>query len=153
MLRRRDDGHEIDTAAARLDVALIQEWLSTDAYWALGRSADVVARSIHGSICFGIFAPDGGQVGFARIVTDHATFAWLCDVYVARSARGHGLGTWLVQAIRDYLAELAVPRIVLATADAHGVYAKVGFTPFASPDRWMEIDLRPSPRPGDVGHT
>lgn len=144
MLRRREDGHEIDTEPGRLDVARVQEWLTTDAYWAVGRPAEVIARSLRGSLCFGLYGPDRAQVGFARVVTDHATFAWLCDVYVAREARGLGLGTWLATVTREHLADLGVPRIVLATADAHGVYAKAGFTPFASPDRWMEIDLRPS---------
>ena len=77
----------------------------------------------------------------ARVVTDRATFAWLCDVYVDPAERGRGLGTWLAGAVRDHLAELGVRRIVLATADAHGVYAKVGFTP-VDPDRWMQLDQR-----------
>jgi GNAT superfamily N-acetyltransferase len=152
MVSRRDDGFEIDTDPGRLDVQRVHEWLSTDAYWALGRPKHVVVRSIEGSLCFGLYAPDGGQAGFARVVTDHATFAWLCDVYVDRAVRGLGLGTWLVLTIREQLLGM-VPRIVLATADAHGVYAKAGFTPFAEPQRWMEIDLRPTARRGDVAHT
>ncbi len=77
----------------------------------------------------------------ARVVTDRVTFAWLCDVYVDRAERGRGLGTWLAGGVRDHLAELGVRRILLATADAHGVYAKVGFAP-VEPDHWMQLDQR-----------
>ena len=151
----RPDGHAIDTDRGRLDVARVHDWISNDAYWARGRSRELMERAIEGSTCFGVYASDGQQVAFARIVTDHATFAWLCDVYVAREARGRGIGTWLVRTIREHVLGLGVRRIVLATADAHDVYAKAGFTPFASPQRWMEIDLRtPAPIPsGDVRHT
>jgi GNAT superfamily N-acetyltransferase len=142
MLRRRDDGYEIDTESGRLNLPRIHEWLSTDAYWALGRPAEVVSQSIRNSLCFGIYDPAGGQVGFARVVTDQATFAWLCDVYVAREARGRGLGTWLAQSIREHVLGLGLPRVILATVDAHEVYARAGFVPVASPERWMEIDLR-----------
>jgi GNAT superfamily N-acetyltransferase len=149
---RRDDGYEIDTAPERLDLELLHRWLSTDAYWARGRTADVVARSVDGSLCFGVYAPGGALTGFARVVTDGATFAWLCDVYVDRGARGIGLGSWLVRVARDHLHQQGVYRILLATADAHEVYAREGFAPLAVPGRWMEIDLRdttdfPHPRP------
>jgi GNAT superfamily N-acetyltransferase len=144
----RDDGHRISTDPARLDLDLVHRWLSTDAYWALGRDRETVRRAFAGSLPFGVYRPgDGGQVAVARVVTDGATFAWLCDVYVDRSARGRGLGTWLAGAVRDHLAELGVRRIVLATADAHGVYAKVGFTP-VDPGRWMEYDDRVTPVTG-----
>jgi len=142
MRKQREDGYEIDTAPGRLDVPRIHEWLSTDAYWALGRPAEVVARSIRHSLCFGIYDRDGDQVGVCRVVTDEATFAWLCDVYVDRAARGRGLGTWLVQVVREHLLDMGLQRIILATLDAHGVYATAGFVPLAKPDRWMEIDLR-----------
>lgn len=136
-LARREDGYEIDNSAGRLDLALIHRWLSTDAYWALGRPLEKIARSIDGSLCFGLYKPDGAQVGFARAVTDHATFAWLCDVYIDRSARSLGLGTWLVGVATAHLAEDGV-RLLLATKDAHGVYEKVGFRPLDDPGRWME---------------
>lgn len=143
----REDGYEIDTAAERLNVPRVQQWISTDAYWAKGRAAATIERSIANSICFGVYAPDGAQVGFARAVTDGATFAWIADVYVSRDRRSLGLGTWLAQVVRDHLHALGVPRIVLATADAHGVYAKVGFRPLFHPDRYMEIDNRPGGPP------
>ena len=139
MERRRDDGYELTTDPGRLDLRLVHEWLSTDAYWALGRSREVMDRGTAGSINYGVYRPDDGrQVAFARAVTDSATFAWLCDVYVDRAERGRGLGTWLVGAARDHLADLGVPRVLLATADAHGMYARIGFNPLAAPDRWME---------------
>jgi GNAT superfamily N-acetyltransferase len=142
MLIKRSDGFEIDNARERLDRARVHEWLSTDAYWAVGRDADRTARAIDNSECFGVYGPDGTQVAFARAVTDHATFAWICDVYVAREHRGLGLGTWLAQSIHAHLLEAGLPRLVLATADAHGVYAKAGFVPLARPTRWMEVDRR-----------
>lgn len=152
MLTRRADGHEIDTDPGRLDLPRIHRWLAEDAYWAKGRSEDVVRRSVSSSVCFGAYDADGVQVGFARAVTDLATFGWLCDVYIAPGARGIGLGTWLTQVARDWLFEFGVNRLVLATADAHGVYAKAGFVPLVEPGRWMEIDRRTggAPLPGPV---
>ncbi|MDG4795337.1 GNAT family N-acetyltransferase [Micromonospora sp. WMMD1082] len=138
----RDDGYTISTDAARLDLDLVHTWLSTDAYWALGRDRDTVARGFAGSIGFGAYRPtDGRQVAVARVITDRATFGYLCDVYVDRAERGRGLGTWLAAAVRDHLAELGVRRILLATNDAHALYAKIGFAGVLA-DRWMELDRR-----------
>ncbi|HEY7222292.1 MAG TPA: GNAT family N-acetyltransferase [Micromonosporaceae bacterium] len=142
MLLRRDDGFEIDTDPSRLEPGRVHEWLSTDAYWALGRSATAVATSIANSICYGVYAPTGRQVGIARAVTDRATYAWICDVYVEPGSRGRGLGTWLAGGIVADLLDLGVPRIVLATADAHEVYRRAGFDDLADPSRFMEIDRR-----------
>jgi GNAT superfamily N-acetyltransferase len=137
--RQRDDGYQLTTDPDRLDLRLVHDWLSTDAYWALGRRREVTDRSVAGSVVYGVYRPgDGRQVAFARAVTDSATFAWLCDVYVDRAERGRGLGTWMVGAVRDHLAGLGVRRVLLATDDAHGVYARLGFTPLAEPGRWME---------------
>jgi GNAT superfamily N-acetyltransferase len=151
MLLHRDDGYEIDTTPERIDGDRVHQWLSTDAYWAIGRSAQTVATARANSTCFGVYAPDGAQVGFARVVTDHATYAWICDVYIDRAARGFGLGTWLAQSIVAELREQGIPRIVLATADAHEVYRRAGFVELAYPQRWMEIDLRP-PFPTSAGN-
>lgn len=138
----RDDGYTISTDPARLDLDLVHGWLSRDAYWALGRDRETVTRAFAGSVGFGVYRPaDGRQVAVARVITDRATFAYLCDVYVDRAERGHGLGTWLAGAVRDHLAELGVRRILLATNDAHGVYEKVGFGGVHA-DRWMELDQR-----------
>ncbi|MFF8773274.1 GNAT family N-acetyltransferase [Kitasatospora sp. NPDC015120] len=132
------DGYEISTDPARLDAALIHRWLSEDAYWAIGRSREKQDRAIAGSLNFGLYEQaSGAQVGYARVVTDHTTFAWLCDVYIAPAARGRGLGTALAGAVRDELAGDGLRRILLATADAHGVYAKVGFEPVLKPEKWM----------------
>ncbi|MFD4209146.1 GNAT family N-acetyltransferase [Micromonospora tulbaghiae] len=141
----RADGYEISTDPDRIDLDLVHVWLATDAYWALGRERETVARAFAGSIGFGVYRPgDGRQVAVARVVTDGTTFAWLCDVYVDPAERGRGLGTWLAGVVRDHLGELGVRRILLATLDAHGVYAKIGFRPVV-PDRWMELDQRVTP--------
>jgi GNAT superfamily N-acetyltransferase len=139
MIARRDDGLEIATDPDRLDLDRIHHWLSTDAYWALGRSRETMERSVAASLNFGVYQPDGAQVAYARVVTDLATFAWLCDVYVDRAHRGLGVGTWMVGAVRDHLAPYGMRRILLATLDAHGVYARLGFVPFPNPERLMLI--------------
>jgi GNAT superfamily N-acetyltransferase len=139
---RRSDGYEIDTSPGRLEFDQVHRWLATDAYWALGRPAETMATSIANSVCYGVYAPAGNQVGFARAVTDHATFAWLCDVYLDPDARGRGLGTWLAQSVVADLHSRGIERLVLATADAHGIYEKAGFAALAEPRRWMEIDQR-----------
>ncbi|MFI6765005.1 GNAT family N-acetyltransferase [Streptomyces sp. NPDC050355] len=132
------DNYEFSSDPARLDPALVHHWLSTDTYWAAGRSREKQDRAIADSLNFGAYdTASGAQVGYARVVTDRVTFAWLCDVYVAREARGKGIGTALVAAVRDHLAPYDVRRILLATADAHDVYEKVGFRPLAEPGKWM----------------
>lgn len=137
MITQRADGYEISTDPARLDIGLVHHWLSTDAFWALGRTRDIVERSIEASVNFGVYDADGAQAGYARVVTDLTTFAWLCDVYVDPAHRGRGLGTWLTTAVRDHLAPYRLKRLLLTTADAHGVYAKAGFVPFPEPQHLM----------------
>jgi GNAT superfamily N-acetyltransferase len=135
--------YEISTDPARLDVPRVHRWLSTDAYWALGRSLDQQRAAIANSLNFGAYDPaTGEQRGYARVVTDRVTFAWLCDVYVDPAARGGGVGTAMVAAVRDHLAPYGLRRIMLATADAHGVYAKLGFEPLADPSKWMVVTAR-----------
>jgi GNAT superfamily N-acetyltransferase len=132
------DGYEISTDPTRLDTALVHQWLSQDAYWALGRSREKHDSAIAGSLNFGVYEEASGtQLGYARVVTDRATFAWICDVYIAPSARGKGLGTALVAAVREHLAPFSLRRTVLVTADAHAVYASVGFEPLSNPEKWM----------------
>lgn len=131
-------GYEISTDPARLDVDRVHAWLSQDAYWAKGRPREKQDRAIATSLNFGVYdVAAGTQVGYARVVTDESTFAWLCDVYIAPEARGRGLGTALAAAIRDHLAPFGLRRTMLATNDAHAVYAKVGFKPLSEPGRWM----------------
>lgn len=119
----------------------MHRWLSGESYWAAGRARDVVDRSFAASLGVGVYDGDT-QVGVARVVTDHATFAWVCDVFVEAGYRGRGIGTWLMAAITGHLQAEGVRRVVLATRDAHEVYAGVGFRPLAAPERWMEIDRR-----------
>ena len=138
MITHRADGYEIDTDPARIDVDLVHHWLSTDAYWALGRERDVVEQSIRASVNFGVHTSDG-MVGYARVVSDLATFGWLADVYVDRAHRGRGIGTWLAGAVRDYFQPYRLKRLMLTTADAHEVYAKVGFRPFPDPHKLMVL--------------
>jgi GNAT superfamily N-acetyltransferase len=128
----------ISTDKARLDLGRIHEFLSQQAYWAIGRSYETVARSIASSLCFGLY--DGEeQVGFARVVTDYATFAWLCDVFVIDSRRGQGLGKWLVECVVAHPDLADLRRILLATRDAHELYRRYGgFSLLKAPERWME---------------
>ncbi|NGO80660.1 GNAT family N-acetyltransferase [Streptomyces sp. YC504] len=133
----------ISTDPSRLDPAKIHQWLSTDAYWALGRSREKQDQAIAGSLNFGVYDPVSGElVAYARVVTDRATFAWLCDVYVDRAVRGKGVGVALVAAVREELEPCGLRRILLATHDAHGVYAKQGFAPLEHPEHWMALQLQ-----------
>ncbi|GGQ65983.1 GNAT family N-acetyltransferase [Streptomyces flaveolus] len=137
---RLPEGYEISTDPDRIDAGRVHRWLSTDAYWALGRTREKQDRAIAGSLNFGVYeAVTGEQVAYARVITDRATFAWLCDVYVDPSARGKALGTALVGAVREQLRPYGLRRILLATHDAHGVYEKLGFTPLDRPDQWMTL--------------
>lgn len=134
------EGYELSDDPDRIDVGRVHHWLSTDAYWAIGRPRGKQESAIRGSLNFGVYEVGSGeQVAYARVVTDRATFAWLCDVYVDRSARGKGLGTALVAAVREHLRPYGLRRVLLATHDAHGVYAKLGFEPLAQPERWMAL--------------
>ncbi len=136
------EGYEISTDAARLDRERVHRWLSTDAYWALGRAREKQEEAIDGSLNFGVYdTASGEQAAYARVVTDRATFAWLCDVYVDPAVRGKGIGTALVGAVREHLRPYGVRRILLATHDAHGVYAKLGFAALETPGHWMALYL------------
>jgi GNAT superfamily N-acetyltransferase len=136
----RDDGYALSAERARIDLPLVHRWLSTDSYWAFGRPLPQMRAALDGSEPFGIYR-DGAQVAVARVVTDGAVFAYLCDVYVDPAHRGKGLGGWLVRSLRDHYAGRGLRRFLLVTQDAHGVYARHGFTD-VEPGRWMECDLR-----------
>jgi GNAT superfamily N-acetyltransferase len=136
----RDD-YSISTDRSRLDIDLIHNYLSNETYWATGRSREVVARSIENSFPFGIYK-GSEQVGFARIVTDYATFAWVADVFVLPEHRGRGLSKWLMEIIIAHPRLQGFRRWVLSTKDAHGVYERFGFIKLHRPERWME---RPDP--------
>ncbi|MEU5307392.1 GNAT family N-acetyltransferase [Streptomyces sp. NPDC021562] len=137
---RLPEGYEFSADTDRVDVDRVHRWLSTDAYWATGRPLDQQRRAMAGSLNFGVYdAVTGEQVAYARVVTDHALFAWLADVYVDPTVRGKGVGTAMVGAIREHLRPSGVRRVLLATHDAHGVYAKLGFAPLEHPDQWMAL--------------
>jgi GNAT superfamily N-acetyltransferase len=145
---RRREGYLLTTDPGRVDIDLVHNWLSEQSYWAKGRDRAVVERSIAGSHNYSVFDQAGyenaRQAAFARAVTDGATFAWICDVFVEEQHRGKGLGSWLVQSIVEDLALDGVQRFVLATRDAHEVYRRCGFAALEGVDRWMEIDERPT---------
>ena len=131
---------ELDDDKTRLDVACVHGWLA-GSYWSPGIARDLVERAIAGSHCLGAYRGDdegGEQVGFARAITDHATFAWIADVWVDEGVRGQGLGRRMVGWFVDHPALAGIRRIGLVTADAHDVYAKLGFHPLLRPDRFME---------------
>jgi GNAT superfamily N-acetyltransferase len=130
------DGYEISDDRARLDVDAIWSYLH-GAYWSPGVPRDVVERAIEGSLCFGLYAPDGSQVGFARAVTDGVTFLWLADVFVLEQHRGRGLGVWLVESVLADSRLSGVRTTMLATRDAHELYERFGFEPLPDPGRWM----------------
>ncbi len=129
--------YEIATDPARLDSSLIHAFLSEHAYWSIGVPRTVVDRAIEHSLCFGLYHT-GRQLGFARVVTDRATFAYLADVFVLPEARGRGLSKWLIDTILRHPELQGLRRWLLATRDAHGLYARFGFAPPASPVRFME---------------
>jgi GNAT superfamily N-acetyltransferase len=136
----RSTDYEIDSDLARMDLDRVHQWLSTDAFWALGRTRETVETAARNSLNFGAFTRDGTQVAYARVATDHATFAWLCDVYVDRDHRGEGLGTRLSEAVVARLRPLGLKRVLLSTLDAHDVYARVGFVPMPNPEKLMIFD-------------
>ena len=130
-------GYEISTDATRLDLDRIHRFLSTEAYWSPGVAREVVERSIENSICFGVYAEGGEQVGFARVVTDRATFAWLADVYIEGDHRGHGLGKHLVATVLEHPELQGLRRWMLGTADAHELYRRFGFDGLKDVQRFM----------------
>jgi len=126
----------LDDDRAQLDVARVHGWLASS-YWSPGIARDLVERGIAGAHCLGAYR-NREQVGFARAITDHATFAWIADVWVAEEARGQGLGRRMVGWFLDHPRFAGIRRIALVTADAHGVYEALGFHAPLRPDRYME---------------
>ena len=134
--------YEISTDPARLDVAAIHAYL-TRSYWSPGIPIGIVERALRNSLCFGVYeAASGAQVGLARVVTDYATFAYLCDVYVLEGHRGHGLGKRMMRELMAHPALTGARRAMLATRDAHGLYAGFGFQEAGAAKNLMEI-VRP----------
>jgi GNAT superfamily N-acetyltransferase len=131
------DNFTLSTDPARLDVDAIHAFLTT-AYWSPGIPREIVARAIQHSLCFGVY--DGArQIGFARAITDRATYAYLADVFIIEEYRGRGLSKWLMAGILAHPDLQGLRRWSLATRDAHGLYRQFGFTELGAPERWMEI--------------
>jgi len=126
----------VSTDPARLDIAAIHGFL-TRSYWAKGVAREVVERSVRGSMAFGVYH-HGRQIGFARVITDRATFGYLADVYLLEEFRGEGLGKWLVECIIAHPELSACRRLLLATRDAQGLYARYGFRPLEHPEHHLE---------------
>lgn len=135
------DGYLISTDRSRLNIDLIHDFLSKTSYWAIDRARDVVKRSIDNSLSFGVYKGNN-QVGFARVVTDYATFGWIADVFVLPEHRGHGLSKWLMDVMLSHSQLQGFRRWVLATKDAQSLYERFGFISLHRPERWME---RPDP--------
>jgi ribosomal protein S18 acetylase RimI-like enzyme len=147
------DGYTVSTDRSRLDLTAMHRFLSTS-YWSPGLPLEVLTRAVAGSLCFGLY--DGReQVGFARVITDRATFAYLCDVYVLEGHRGRGLGRWLLEIVARHPFLQGLRRFVLVTRDAHGLYERFGFRPLARPEGYMELHrpdvYAPVPKPAAPG--
>jgi GNAT superfamily N-acetyltransferase len=128
----------VSTARERLDLDVVYGFL-TNCYWAKGVPREIVARSIEGALCFGIYDGEGAQVGFARVISDFATIAYIGDVFVLETHRGRGLSKWLMDCIVQHPALQNLRRWLLTTRDAHGLYSQFGFTPVKVPERFMEL--------------
>jgi GNAT superfamily N-acetyltransferase len=127
----------ITTDKTKMDIPVIHGYIARS-YWAEGIPFETVAKAIEGSLCFGVFIGDE-QIGLARVITDAATFAYLCDVFIDESYRGRGLGKWLMETILRHESLQGLRRIALTTKDAHGLYSQYGFAPLPIPERWMMI--------------
>ncbi len=130
------NGYVVDDDPARLDLDVLHGFLRTS-YWSPGVPREVVERAVANSVVVGLYGPDGAQAGFARAVTDRATFAWVADVFVVESARGAGLGRMVVEALLAHTDLRGLRRVMLATADAHELYRSYGFTDLADPSRFL----------------
>jgi GNAT superfamily N-acetyltransferase len=138
IMERRRGEFVISTNRERVDLDVVHGFL-TNCYWAKGIPRDVVARSIEHSLCFGIYENEHAQIGFARVVSDLATVAYLGDVFVLESYRGRGLSKWLMQCVIEHPSLQNLRRWILLTRDAHALYSKFGFTAVKVPERYMEL--------------
>ncbi len=147
-MTREYNEYTITDDRSRTDFATVHDWLAAT-YWSPGVSREIVERAARGSaLVVGVFSP-GGQVAYARLISDAATFAYICDVYVDEAHRGRGIARAMLRFLQEHPDFQGLRRWVLATADAHDVYAGVGFTPLLYPDRWMVwIPPKPEPAPG-----
>ena len=128
--------YTVSTDKSRLNIETVHTFISRDSYWAQGRKRETMERAIAHSECFGLYRGEE-QVGFARVVTDYATFAWIADVFVLPPHRGQGLAQWVIECILAHPKLQGLRRFVLATRDAHEVYRRSGFAELEAPERWM----------------
>lgn len=136
VFERRFGEYHLSTDRSRLDVSAIHAYLSQQSYWSQGIPFEIVARAINNSLCFGVYE-GRTQVGFARVISDFATFAYLCDVFIQEPYRGQGLGKWLVACIMEHPALQGLRSYMLMTRDAHSLYSRYGFAPYPHPERFM----------------
>ena len=132
------DIYSITTDKTKLSVEYVHAYLSKSSYWAAGIPLHTVQKSVEGSLCFGVFK-EKEMIGFARVITDKATFAYLADVFIDEAYRGLGLSKWLIEVIVQHPDLQGLRRFLLATLDAHGLYRQYGFTDLTFPERWMQI--------------
>ena len=136
-MKYRNGDYEIDTDKRRLDLSRIHTFLSTESYWAQSRTLEQTLTAVENSLCFGVYRGKA-QVGFARVITDRATFAYVGDVFVVEEHRGKGLSKWLMKVISEQPDLQCLRRWLLATRDAHGLYEQFDYSPLRHPERWME---------------
>lgn len=138
--RMKKNNFFISTDKSKLDLGCIHDYLSNESYWAKNIPVDIVKKSIDGSVCFGLYDAET-QIGFARVITDNATFGYLADVFILQQYRGQGLGKWMMQVIMEHPELQGFRRWMLATRDAHGLYAQFGFKALENPGRFMRYSL------------
>ncbi|MES1936829.1 GNAT family N-acetyltransferase [Salinisphaera hydrothermalis] len=138
------DDYEISTAPERVDIDVVHGFLAEDSYWARGIPRAVVERAIDHSLCFGVYHQGAAMVGFARVVTDRATFAWLADLFILEGYRGQGLSKALMQHVVDHADLQGLRRLMLVTSDAHGLYRQFGFKGLSDTERFLQV-LRSDP--------
>ena len=129
--------YTISTDNDRLNLPLIHDFIANQSYWGRGRNLETVQLALENSLNFGVYKNDE-QVGFARVVTDYCTFAWLADVFVVEEHRGMGLSKWLMEVVTNHPQLINMRRWILATKDAHGLYEQFGFAALLQAERWME---------------
>lgn len=130
-------GFTVTTDKEKIDIDILHNFFNKS-YWANGRTKQTIIASIENSLCFSMFKGEK-QIGFARVITDYATFAYLCDVYIEEDYRGNGLGIWMLECILNYPNLLDLKKWLLATRDAHELYRKFGFSSLVNPEKYMEI--------------
>lgn len=131
-------GYRITDDLSEMDIKVLHDYLS-NSYWSEGIPVTTMTRAFANSLCFGVLTESGAQVGFARMITDRATFAYLADVFILQAHRSQGLSKWLIAEVLNHRDLTGLRRIMLATRDAHGLYQRFGFDALASPEKIMEL--------------